>query len=456
MFIVIASYIEAKAQSENYTLSLVECINYAKTNNPDLKKAIIEEKKSEKKINEVIGSGLPQITISGNLVNNLELPTQVLPGDYFGVPGTMIPVKFGTKYSYTFTGEINQMIFSGSFWVGLSAVKYSNLYYKQNIDLISEDIEYNVATAYYQTLVAQKQIQLLQANQILISKSLADTKLLYENGKAKEVDVDRLNVNLNNVQYQLKKANEALQQSYLYLKFNMGMPVTASISLADSSYFSQDTILEQKINNLKPENTESFSYENRVDYKILQTNLQLQELDYKNQIAKYLPTISAYGSYSYNALRKEFDLFDSKKEWFRYYSIGLRLQFPIFSGGQTLAKIQQSSLSIEGLREDIKKTENGIDLQVSNAISKYNNAYENIKANKLNIDLAQKVYDITLLEYNEGVADATTLVDSETKLREAQTNYVNSLLEFYVAKLEVEKSRGTLTYYLNSIDGINN
>ena len=456
MFIAVVCSLETKAQNESFTLSLSECINYAKDNNPDVKKALIEEKKSEKKINEVIGSGLPQITLSGSLVNNLELPTQLLPGDYFGVPGTMIPVKFGTKYSYTFTGEISQMIFSGSFWVGLSAVKYSNLYYKQNKDLIYEDVEYNVATFYYQTLVAQKQIQLLQLNQVLISKSLADTKLLYENGKAKEVDVDRLSVNLNNIQYKLKKAKEVLEQSYLYLKFYMGMPVTASISLSDSSYFAQNTMLEQKIDNLRFENDESFTYKSRSDYKILQTNFKLQELDYKNQIAKYLPSINAFGSYSYNALRTEFDLFDSKKEWFKYYSVGVRFQFPIFSGGQTLAKIQQSSLSLDGLKEDVKKAENGIDLQVAKAVSKYNNSYENIKANKLNIDLAQKVYDITLLEYSEGVTNATALVDSETKLREAQTNYINSLLEFYVAKLDVEKSRGTLTHYLNSGNNKNN
>ena len=270
------------------------------------------------------------------------------------------------------------------------------------------------------------------------------------------MDIDRLSVNLNNIQYQLKKAKEALDQSYLYLKFHMGMPVSTLISLSDSSYFSQDTLLEQKIYSLQPENDEPFTYENRSDYKLLQTNLKLQELDYKNQIAKYLPTISAFGSYSYNALRTEFDLFDSKKEWFKYYSVGVRFQFPIFSGGQTLAKIQQSSLSLDEVKEDIKKTENGIDLQVAKAISKFNNSYENVKANKLNIDLAKKVYDITLLEFSEGVTNATVLVDSETKLREAQTNYINSLLEFYVAKLDVEKSRGTLIHYLNSSNNKNN
>ena len=444
--------VNSNAQNEKHVLSLSDCINYAKENNTDIKKASIEEKKSEKKINEVIGSGLPQVTLSGNLVNNLELPTQIIPGDFFGEPGTLLPIKLGTKYNYTFTGEVTQMIFSGSFWVGLGAAKYSNLYYNQNKELVSENVEYDVATTYYQTLVVQKQIQLLKQNQILISKSLSDTKLLFDNGKAKEVDVDRLNVSMHNIEYQLKKANEALNQSYSYLKYKMGMAVATNISLADSSFFSKDTLLEQSIEHLQYEKEDEFTYENRTDYKILETSLELQKLDKKNQLAQFLPSVSAFGSFSYNASRTNFDLFDSHKDWFKYSSVGLRLQLPIFSGGQRIARIQQSSLSIDALQEDIKKAQNGIDLQISNAIIKYNNAFDNVKTNKLNTDLAKKIYDITILEYKEGVTSAAGLVDSETKLREAQTNFINSLLELYIAKFDMEKAKGTLTNYLNNIE----
>ena len=139
------------------------------------------------------------------------------------------------------------------------------------------------------------------------------------------------------------------------------------------------------------------------------------------------------------------------KEWFKFYTVGLQFNLPIFTGGQTYAKIQQSSLNIEKIEEDIKKAENGINMQVSNAAHKYNNAYENTKINKMNINLAQKVYNVTMLEFNEGVTTSATLIDSETKLREAQTNFINSLLELYIAKLDLERAKGTLTDYLNNI-----
>jgi outer membrane protein TolC len=278
---------------------------------------------------------------------------------------------------------------------------------------------------------------------------------MFQNGKAKEVDVDRLSVSYNTIQYQLKKANDGLAQSYNYLKFEMGMPVETDISLSDSTFFAQDSMLEQKISTLEYAKEEPVQYANRNDYKILQTSLELQNLDKKNQIAQYLPTVSAFGSYSYNGQRTSFDLFDSGKEWYKYYSVGLQLRLPIFTGGQNLARVQQSSLNVAKMKEEIKKAENGIDMQQSNAVSKYNNAYENIKNNQLNIDLAHKVYDITMLEYHEGVTTAAALVDSETRLREAQTNYINSLLELYIARLDLEKARGTLSGYLNNFENTN-
>lgn len=443
--------IAIQGQTNFQTLSLSDCLNYALNNNPDLKKAAISVEQSKEKVREVIGTGLPQIGVNGSIVNNLELPTQLLPGDFFGAPGTFQQVKFGTKYNFSLTGEINQLLFSGSFWVGLSAANQSNDYYQQNSILVEEETKYNVSKAYYQTLVVQEQINLLQYNQRLLLKSLSDTQLKYENGKVKQVDVDRIKVSLNNVLYQIKKGNESLEQAYNNLKYSMGMPVGLHISLSDSISMVQNSILKNSENDFINETAIDFSFDDRIDYKILQTNLSLLELDRKNQLVQFLPTISAFGNYTLSASRTSFDLFDKGKDWFKSYSIGLRIQLPIFSGGQRLAKINQASLEIEGMKETINKTENGINMQVSNAKLKYSTAYENTKINKMNAELANKVYESTLLEYKEGITNTVILVDAETKLREAQTNFINSLLELYVAKLDLEKSKGTLLTYLNKI-----
>lgn len=440
--------LHAQELKSNY--SIYDCLSYAKENNQDIKKAILEETQSKSKIKEVIGSGLPQITISGNLVDNIELPTTVFPGEYFGgTAGTLMEAKMGTQYQYTFTAEASQMIFNESFWVGLDAAKYSNQYYNQNVQSVKENTLYNVAASYFQTLSIREQLGLLQQNFTLVEKSLADTKLMYINGKAQEVEVNRLQVNLNNIKYQIEKVKDAYNQSISNLKYQMGMDVNSEIELSNQSIFSDSTTVNELFNN-NDNNNKSISYQNRIEYQILQTSLELQKLNKKNIWAQYIPSISAFGSFSYQGLRNEFDLFDSDKKWFNFYSVGLRLRFPVFQGGQTLAKLDQASIEIDKVNQDITKAENGINMQINISANKFTTAAYNSNINKQNMELAKKVYDITLLEYKEGVINSLYLTDSETKLREAQTNYVNSLLDLQIAKLDLEKAKGTLFSYLNT------
>lgn len=447
-FVVLAIiYGSLTAEENNTKLSLAECINYAKQNNREIKKAILEENQSSSKIKEVIGSGLPQVTLTGNIVDNIELPTTLFPMEYFGgAKGTFMESKMGVQYNYTFNLEATQMIFNGSFWVGLDAAKYSNQYYSQNVTNTVEETIYSVAVAYYKTISVYKQKELLNKNKLLIEKSLSDTKLMYDNGKAKIVDVDRLNVNYNNIKYQIKKIEEALSLSLNNLKYLMGMDVKSEIELHDKELLSDQD--EPKLFN-EFEVKENFNIQNRADYKILETVLELQKLNRENVWAQYVPSITAYGSFSYQGLRNKFDLFDANKKWYSFYSVGLRMRFPLFTGGQTLAKDEQAMLEIEKVKQDIANAENGINMQVDNAADKLKTALENAKINYQNMELAKKVLDDTILEYKEGVTNALFLVDSETKLREAQTNFTNSLLELYIAKLDIEKAKGTISNYLN-------
>jgi len=445
--ILVLSVVKLKAEDNLTKLSLADCIKYAKENSQDIKKAILEVSQSDSKIKEVIGSGLPQITLTGNLVDNIELPTTLFPMEYFGgQKGSYMETKMGMQYNYTFNVEATQMIFNGSFWIGLDAAKYSNRYYTQKVNNTVEETIYNIAVSYYKTISIYKQKELLLKNLTLIEKSLADTKLMYENGKAKVIDVDRITVNLNNIKYQIKKIEESLSLSLNNLKYLMGMSINNEIELTEKDFLNEPDepeIFDDYYSKV------DFNIENRTDYKILGTVLELQQLNKKNVWAQYIPSLSAYGSFSYQGMRNKFDLFDADKKWYSYYSVGLRLRFPLFTGGQTLAKVEQASLEIDKVKQDIIKAENGINMQVNNASEKVKSSLENTKTNFQNMELAKKVLDDTILEYKEGVTNALFLVDSETKLREAQTNFTNSLLELYIAKLELEKAKGTISTYLN-------
>jgi outer membrane protein TolC len=453
--LILCTLLPASAQklSTEGSLSLKDCLQYALANNSDIKGASNQKEMASKRVWEAAASGLPQVNISGSLVNNLELPVQVLPADLLGGPtGQEVAVKFGTKYNCTVTGQVTQMLFNGSYWLGLSAANTSNRYYEQSSENVTQDVEYNLATAYYQILAVQKQIQLLSQNRLLVEQSLNDAKLRYENGKAKRVDVDRLNVGYNNIQYQIKKATEGLTQAYNNLKFRMGMPIDASISLADSLRFANDTVIITESAKLGYADSSRPSFEDRPDYRMLQTALELRELDRRNQIAQYLPTISAFGSYSYQAQRHHFDIFDGGKDWYKYYYVGLQFQIPIFNGGQTHARVQEASIAVDQIKEEIRKAELGINLELSNASFKYNTTIDNIRTETLNVRLAQEVYRVTQLEFQQGVSTTIDLVDAETRLREAQTNFVNAILDLHIARLDLEKSRGTLGHYLSTLN----
>lgn len=438
-------------QDAGNAFSLKDCINYAKRQNSDIKSAIIDEEIADKKVNETLGRGLPQVSISGNLVDNLELPTQLIPGEFAGgAPGSYIPLKFGTKYSLSLTGQFSQLLFDGSFFIGMQAANESTNYYKQNTESVQEKVLYDVAAAYYQALITQKRIDLLEYNNRSLKKTLEDSELLYNNGRIKEIELDRIKVNYNNLQFQIRNAKEGLKQAYNALKFKMGMPVNKKILLSDSGT-SVDSI--KALNSrILPVEAAIENYESRIDYKLLKTNLLLLQLDKKNQMSKYLPVLNAFGSYTYQSQRKEFDMFTSKADWFKSYSVGLKIDIPISTGGQTYARIQQADLRITKLEEGIRNAESGIDLQVSNAIISYQNAWNNVDNESRNVKLAEKVYEVSEIEYKEGKNTASVLVDSEMKFREAQTNYINSLFNVYIARLDIEKAKGTLQSYLESLE----
>lgn len=449
--IVFITVTQAFSQSGEKVFSLKDCINYAKNQNSNIKTAKIDEEIADKKVNETLGRGLPQASISGNLVDNLELATQLIPAEFLGgAPGTFSPLKFGTKYSLAFTGQFSQLLFDGSFFIGVKAANEATNYYKQNSENVREDVLYSVASAYYQALIAQKKISLLEYNDKSLKKTLEDSELLFKNGKLKEVDRDRIKVSYNNLQYQMRNAKEGVKQAYNALKYKMGMPLKSQLVIAESG------ALADSVNGVNPiflaEDGTIDNYENRIDYKLLKTNLSLLDLDRKNQLSKYLPVLSAYGNYTYQSQRKDFDMFSSKADWFKSYSIGIKMDIPISTGGQTYARVQQSALNISKLEEEIKNAELGIDLQVSNALTGYKNACNNVENETLNVKLAEKVFNASQLEYKEGTSAASVLVDAEMKYREAQTNYINSLYDVYIARLDMEKAKGNLIGYLESIE----
>jgi outer membrane protein len=426
------------------TYSLKQCLEYAKQNNSSIKIAYLDSDISNKVVNEQIGKGLPQINLSGTLQDNLKIATQLMPGELLGqAAGTFIPVKFGTQYNASGTLSLTQKILDPSFWVGLKAAKISESMSEQNIQKAEEQTAYDVSSSYYRVSIIQKRLENLRVILAASENTLKSTVLKFKNGIAKKIDVDKIKVSYNNTNSQVQQTDLSYRQALNTLKFYMGMPVDSTIVL--------ETALGNYDDMLAPANINDSFVENRIDYQMQKTNVLLYEADKQNNIFAYLPSLSFYANYGYSAMRSEFDIFKPDKQWFNSSAIGLELKIPVFSGGQKYAKVQQSELNVQKANENLKRTEQSIKVEVSNYYIQFKNALDNIQNEKENLALAESVFKNTQMEFSQGTGSSLDLVQSESALRETQNNYYSKLLTLYIAKLDLEKSQGTLINFINNL-----
>tara|TARA_B100000900_G_scaffold117946_1_gene99397 strand:+ start:913 stop:2250 length:1338 start_codon:yes stop_codon:yes gene_type:complete len=425
--------------SQDMELTLDQCIDLAIENNENLKNAKLEEKISKALSREYLSVGLPQINFDGGLKYNHDVPKSLIDISRFmpGVPeGTEQEVSFGQDYDGRVDLFINQMIFNGSYFVGLSAakelVKLSKKLTRRNeIDIIE-----NVQKAYYTVLNTKKRIDLVNSNLERLQNLLNEMKQLYENGFIEKLDVDRIQVAFNNLKSEKIKADRLYKLSNEVLNFQVGLPVGTEVKLIGN--------LSEDIINQFQYNISDFDYSNRIEYSILKTDKNLKFYDLKNNRTQYLPQVYANYNYGYNTASSNYNLFFENDRWKSFGTLGLKVIIPIFDGFLKRSKINQSKFKIEQIENQMLFLERSINLQINQSIANYENTKESLKISKENLELAQNVYNSTEIKYREGVGSNLELIDSNNSLKTAQNQYYNSLYESIIASIDIKKTLGTL------------
>jgi outer membrane protein len=424
-----------QASSANY--SLQQAIDYAYKNSPNYLNAELEIQNSRYKRKEVLGVGLPQINSSVDLKDYIDIPTSLLPGQFFGAPaGTFIPVKFGTKYNATAGFSASQLIFSSDYIVGLKAAKELINLSTINVYRSKSELVSSVSKAYYNVVVNKERIKLLDANIIKLKKIFDDTKAFNQQGFAELIDVERLEVQYNNLVVEKEKTDRLIGLSENLLKFQMGYKITDGIILSDSLSIENNetsSLVSGKIDLTK-----------RADFQLLQSQQRLYQLDLKRQRLGYLPTVAAYGSYQFNAQRQEFDFFDASQKWYKISLIGGTLNLNIFDGLQRNNRIQQAKIAVIKGENNLKNIELAAELEASMSEISYSNAYASLQTQKRNMELAQHVFDVSQKKFEQGIGSNLEITTAQTSLKEAQTNYYNAIYDMIVAKIDYQKAIGTL------------
>jgi len=429
----------AKAQSESKNLhafKLEDCVVYAQKNNVQVKNALLAIEAQIQTNREIAASAFPTINTSAGATDYTKIPTSLLPAQIFGgAPGTFIPVQFGTKFNANYGANFNQLIFDGQVFVALQARATSLDMQRKNAALTEENIKANIYKIYYQLSASKTQLNILDANIERLNKLAHDADVMYKNGFAEKLDVDKVNVQLNNLQTEKLKANNAVAIGYMGLKMLMGMPVTDSLVLTDvinEQSLTGDVLVENE-----------FQYALRKDYQYLNTVKRLNQFNIKRYQLSNLPTISLNGAYSKNAQRQVFDFFQGGN-WFTTSLFTLNVNLPIFNGGATMAKIRRSQIELKQTENQLEGLKNNIDNEITQAKLNYTASMATVQFQKKNMQLAETVYGQTKKKFETGTGSNTEISAAQADLVSAQNNYMNALYAALIAKVDLLKATGKL------------
>lgn len=435
LFLFFFGYKQGSAQQTN-AFSVKQAVDYALRNAVQVKNALIDIQIQKQTNKEITSMAFPQINGSVSVNDYLSLPTSLIPAEFTGgAPGSFIPLKFGTKYSASFGADLQQILFDGQVFVGLKARKTAMEFYGKMAEVTQEMIKANVYKIYYQLVVGNKQIESIDANLGRFEKLLHDTREIYKNGFAEKLDVDKVEVQLNNLNTEKLKAQNQVEAGTEALKFLMSMPQKDQLVLTDSL-----TAEELKSNMLG----EDYKYTDRKEFQMLTLVSTLNEFNVKRYKLSKLPTLSGFANFSKNAQRKTFNFFKANEQWFTTSLIGLRVSIPIFDGGARNARIEKAKLELQKSNNNIDQLKLSIDNDVEQSRLKMKSALATMESQQRNIQLAEQVYKTTKLKYEQGLGSNQEIYNAQTELKVAQNNYYSALYDAISAKVDYLKAAGKL------------
>lgn len=426
---------------EAMRLSLADAVKYGQTNSVAVRNAVIDTRIAQAKVSETIGIGLPQISgtfdYSHNInVQKVQLETGAGPfGDPNTPPGTWIYFPFQLKNNAIGSITASQLIFSGSYIVGLQASNTYKELSRKNLNATQIDVAENVTKAYYGVLVNTERIKLLDNSLARLDSTVREAQALLKNGFIEQLDLNRLEVSRNNLMVERQKAARLVDLSMALLKFQMGMPADQPLTLTDR-------LEANAIASIQPLNSRSFDYSRRIEYSTLQTNELLNNLERRNLKASFLPTLGASFTMGWNAAAT--NVGDLSSRFLNYSFVGARLSWDLFQGFQRTYKLQQNRLNNEKVKNGYEQLRNGIDLQISQSNTNLTNALETLRTQDRNLGLAREVVRVAKIKYSQGLGSNLEVVTAEADLRDAQTNYYAALYDVLIAKTDLDKATGNL------------
>jgi len=425
----ILSPLQLIAQVKNDTslavVSLPQCISFALKNQPATKQATIDEQINERNIGIALADWLPQINATGSAQHYFQLPITYFAGSFIpsGLPNTSILALQGT-----------QTIYNPTVALAARTSRFTRQYYKQNTLSTQINVVSDVSKAFYDVLLSQRQLAIIDEDILRLQRSLKDAYAQYQAGVVDKIDYKQATIALNNAVSSKKQSQEAIKSKIAYLKQIMGFAPEKPLQLAyDSVQLERETAADT----LQP-----LDVTNRIEYKQLQTQKTLDDLNVGYYRTSYLPSVSAFGQYNLDYFNNNIQ--DLYSRSFPNSLIGLNISIPIFTGTKRLQNLSKARLQEDRADLDIVNTKNLINTEYVQALAAYKSSFTDYQELKQNVALAKDVYNVVFVQYREGIKTYLNVITAESDLRTSELNYYNALFSLLSSKIDLQKALGTL------------
>lgn len=422
------------SQDKEVSLSLSEAIDLAFQKNTQILNSNLDIQYAKTQVNEVKAQGYPQISANTDISNTFKIPTQIIPGDFIGQPGTTIPAQFGVPFNANASVGIRQLLFDGTFFLGLKAasefVKISEL----NAKSTATEIKMGIIKAYYMVLIADKNLIELEKSYVNMLQLQEETKAMYTAGILEKLDVDRITLAVSNLEININSMkNQAILSKQLLLN-SIGIDVNQKLILTTS--------LPSEIN--KDLSLSTFNPDDRIEIQLLNQQQRLNHLDLKRYKVGYMPSI--YGNFSYGSstFASEDNFSDIGADWYGNGRYGLGLSLPLFDGFYKKSKMNQIKIKIEQTENYKNQALRGVSLEINQAKINYDDAQRTLNIQQNNKQLAEYIYHTTAIKFKEGIGSSFELITSDNDLTQSKINYLNALYSLNIAHINLEKALGKL------------
>jgi len=422
-----------------HRFSLQEAVDYALQHNHDLKNSRLGIATAVKQVWEVTASGLPQVSVSARYQHLLDIPTQLIPAQFFGGDsGKFAAVQFGQPHNASYGITATQLVFSGSYFVGLQASRvYKKLSVEQN-ERTELDVKETVINTYHLILIARKNREVLDTTLTNVRKTLTEVSSLYEEGFVEKLDVKQLKISVTGLENTLSTLDQQIDMACNLLKLQLGLDLGEQVELTDKL----ETLLPnpEKDDDLR----DPFLLQKNVNFRSMKTQKELASLSLANEYTSFLPTVAAFGTIQQDAQRSEFNLFDSKEKWYPTTVVGVQLSWNLFSGSAKIFRIQKARIGVKQAENNLEKAERGLRLQYDQAKSSMESTRKRFINYKSNKALAREIYETTLEKFHEGLSTSLELTQSYNQYLNAEAEYLQGMSEMLMARVNLEKILGIL------------